>query len=510
MNFRITILVIFAFLALAGCKDWQDHYNTEPPTSDENVWAAVQKDPDLSSFVNYMKQYKYDTLFESNNTYTLFPPTNEAFTQFLSQGDSITRGLLAYHISKYFIQSAAITGKRKIQTFLDKFALFNNTASGSSLDDIPIAFESSLYKNGKYFTLDSVAKPKPNLYEYIALTNPVLKAYIDSQDSLVINKELSTPIGFDEHGNTIYDTVGEIINKFEMKFFPVSKEFRNKTATIVFPKEDNYNAALTAMAVSLNAGYTDYRDIPMVWQDKVLIPYLLEHGVFENMIEREEFMKKTVNDTVKLKNILGDSVVIDYEVGDKTICSNGYAYNYYDFKVPDTLYNAPIRFEAEWLLKTQGITYAWYPWVTVASSTLFPVYKDLVPSASNDTILRVNFNKGYTGIFNVKFNVKNLFPRKYLAVFRTLQTKGGIYDIYVNDVLVRHFDYGTEVISGQYINSVIAGKRYIVQAQGWNRFDLWIQNLQEYGKAVIRIEYKGPGTVSSNGLVLDYIEFFPY
>ena len=80
----------------------------------------------------------------------------------------------------------------------------------------------------------------------------------------------------------------------------------------------------------------------------------------------------------------------------------------------------------------------------------------------------------------------------------------------MNDELVRTFNYGTDINSNQTINSVISGKRYMPQAGGWNRFDCWIDNLQEYGKARIRFEYRGPSTVSTNGIALDYIEFVPY
>ena len=142
--------------------------------------------------------------------------------------------------------------------------------------------------------MNKVALPKPNLYEYISATNPVLKRYIDSQDSIIVDKELSRPIGFDEYGNTIYDTVAIIYNEFEEEFFPVKEEFRYQTATIVFPKEENYNDALTNMAISMNCGYNDYNDVPMEWQDEILIPYLLEHGIFENMVEQEEFLEETV------------------------------------------------------------------------------------------------------------------------------------------------------------------------------------------------------------------------
>ncbi|HLO58016.1 MAG TPA: fasciclin domain-containing protein [Bacteroidales bacterium] len=511
MNYRVSILALVIFSLFASCKqDWDQHYNDPPVTSDVNVWDAMQKDPAISTFVQYLKDNKYDTLFLGNSTYTMFAPTNEAFTTFL-QNNTVNTGVLAYHVSKFFIQTPAILGKRKVQTFMEKYALFNNDDGHLFFDEIPIEFESPLYKNGKYYRMGTVALPKPNLYEYIALTNPVLKRFIDSEDSVILNKQLSTPIGFDENGNTIYDTVADIINMFEVEFFPISEEYRNLTATLVFPKEANYNAALDSMAQNLHAGYTDHNDIPIVWQNKVLIPYLLERGVFENMLEREEFIQKAINDTVKLKNILGDSVVIDYEPGEKTICSNGYAYNYDSFIVPDTLYQSPTYYEGEWWLKTLGNqSFAWNRGIENESDKPFEVRKEFVSSANNDTIFRVYFNNGYTGKYSIEFNVNNLFPRKYLAVFRTVMRVGGVFDIYVNDQLVKTFDYAAYKVFNGVINSVVPNKRYVPEALGYNRFDFWINNLQEYGKAKIRIEYKGPSTLSINGLVLDYIQFVPY
>ena len=505
---RIGITGIVLLLFISCNKDWDEHYNSVPATSNVNVWEDLQKDGNLSIFVNYMKEFRYDTLFLTDNTYTIFVPDNEAMTQYL-ESDTMYRAILNYHISTFFVQSGIIQGKRKIQTLAEKFALFVNNDDVPYLDDIPLDFESPLYRNGKYFIMGKVALPRPNLYEYIALTNPVLKKYIDSKDSVVLDKELSRPIGFDEYGNTIYDTVSEIINRFEVEFFPVSEESRFKTATIVFPKEENYNNALTEMAQSMQSVYQDYRDIPLDWQNEILIPYLLEHGVFDNMVEDEEFMKPPVRDTVRMKNILGDSVVIDYKPVEKTLCSNGYAYNYADFEIPDTLYSTPIRMEGEDLLDLIGINrFAWKEQVRVISDVAYQPIQELVPTASNDTILKVNFTKGYTGKYTVEFNVDNLFPRKYLMVFRTHMYVGGIYDIYVNDVLVTSIDYYTYVRNREIYYSV-TGKRYLPQG-GYNRFDCWVDNLTEYGKAKIRIVYKGPSTVLYNGLVIDYIDFVPY
>ena len=153
-------------------------------------------------------------------------------------------------------------------------------------------------------------------------------------------------------------------------------------------------------------------------------------------------MKQSIRDTVKLKNILGDSIVIDYQPVEKTICSNGYAYNYHNFKVPDTLYAGSTRMEGEWLLKNIGINrYTWNEDVIVRNDVSFQPVKELVPAASNDTIMKVSFTRGYSGNFSLEFNVDNLFPRKYLMIFNTHINVGGIYEIYMNGQLVKTFDY---------------------------------------------------------------------
>ena len=510
MNHYKALAVMAALVILLGCeKYWGDHYNSQTEMVDENVWDAIQNQPELSTFVQYMKAFEYDTLFQTNDSYTLFIPDNQAFESLLDTGE-VTLSILDYHISQHFIQSGSVQGMRKVQTLAEKFAIFEHTGSSSTFDGIPLAFESPLYLNGKYFIMHQVAEPRPNLYEFFAVHNPVLKAYIDEQDSIVLDKERSRPLGFDSLGNTIYDTVSEIYNKFEAEFFPVSEEFRNKTATIVFPLEEDYQAALTEMALRLGGNFTSYLDIPLDWQYDVLIPHLLEHGVFENQLEENEFMFRPGKDSIKLKNILGDSITVTYHPREKALCSNGYAYNYTDFSVPDSLYIGANRFEGEWLLKSIGAgKYAWKEEVKVISDLSFTVDKQYIPGASNDSILSVFFPNGYSGRYSVEFKTEPMFPGTYHMVVRTHMLVGGIYDIYVNDVLViEDFDYYiyTSTPGGFYWNCL--GTRYLPTGN-FNRFDACGVEVEDFGRVKVRFEYKGPGQVAGNGLVIDYIEFTP-
>ncbi len=506
---RILVIALLS-LSLHSCqKRWDEHYDNSPETVDMNVWDAIQQEADLSLYVEFMKEFKFDTLFLKDNPYSLFVPNNAAFTAFTDTTE-MTADILNYHISQHYIQSENIQGRKKIQTLAEKFTFFGNYGGQLSFDDISIQKESPLYTNGKYFVTTGVGLPRPNLYEYFARENPILTAFIDSQDSIVVDKELSRPIGFDDAGNTIYDTVAEVYNEFEDLYFELRKEHRAKSATIVFPREEDYNNALDFMAQRLGNFYQDHRDIPLDWQYEVLIPYLLDHGLFENLVEPEEFTPLLLPDTLKMKNILGDSIYIDYTVSGPTLCSNGYAYNYSSFLVPDTLYSTAQRTEGESLLEQLSASkFAWKEEVDVVNSISFQPKREFVAGGSNDSIMRVPFTRGYDQEFELEFPVKNLFPQKYLMVVRTHMFVGGIYDIYVNDELVvEDMDWYDYVLQREIWYSV-TGKRYKPEG-AFNYFDCWVENNAPYGQCKVKFVYKGPGRVNANGLVIDYIDFIPY
>lgn len=488
-------------------KDWEEHYENYPQTVDGNIWDELQSDSRFSDFVSIINEAEMDTLFLSDNPYTILAPTNDAIAEY--QGlDAFNETTLAYHFCSHFVNTSNINGKRQIQTLTEKFALYEKKGSEVFIDGEKVSEESPLYKNGRIFTMNRVMEPKPNLYEYYEYTNPVFTAYIDSQDTIIIDAEKSIPLGFDEYGNTVFDTVSEIGNKFEMEYFPIKHEFRTLSGTVVFPQEEDYQQALNIMAEALGGDYNDYTDIPLDWQEKTLIPHLLIHGVFLNRIEPEEFEWRTPTDTLKLMNILGDSVQITYVPIDQSLCSNGYAYNYEEFIIPDSLYQGDIKMEAEDLLYSTGLNkYAWEEGVTVNSDIALSPLQELIPEASNDSVVRVLFPPQYEGAFSVEFNSPTLFPRRYILEIGTHMDFGGIYDIYVNDELVETFDYYDYILGRGVIRSV-TGDRFKPRGR-FNAFDMWVDNILEYGKARIRIEYTGPSFVANNGFVVDYFKFTP-
>ena len=506
--YTIPLLAAWLLLVTACGPDWSEYYNDYPETVNMKLWDALKENQDVSGFIGLLEEFEYDTLFNSDITYTLFIPGNEALESYLALHD-ITDYYLGYHISPLLIQSGNISQEeRLVQTLSEKYIRFQRSGAAVSVDGVPASYESPLLLDGKYFVLEEAIEPLPNLYEYYKVTNSVLSDYIDTQDSIILDKTLSIPIGFDEFGRTVYDTVSEVINIFEEEYFPVKQEDRSVFGTIVFPKAEDYNEALNTIADILGPSIVDYRDIPLQWQYDVLLPHLFRKGIFLNRIEQEEFPANIGSQKNKMLNILGDSIIIDYIPTEKADCSNGYAYNYTDFTIPEDLYQGGVKFEMESVVDETGINkYAWNEEVQVESDIAVLPNQIYINAASNDTIVRVIFPNGYEGTYSVQFKGPRVFPRTYLMVVSTNMDYGGIYDVYVNGELATTFNYDEYLYTRGIIYGV-TGVRYIPDGR-YNKFDMLVENITSYDKVDIRFEYVGPGNVANNGLVLDVLEFVP-
>jgi len=151
MKYIAKILIIGIIVSAFGCTDdWDKHYNNQPETINTNVWDAIQDRSELSSFVELMKTHQYDTLFKTDDTYTIFAPDNDAISKLVQSQVSDTT-ILNYHISKHYVQPVDIQGKRKLQTLAEKYSTFEVVNDLPTYDGIVMTYESHLYLNGKFF-----------------------------------------------------------------------------------------------------------------------------------------------------------------------------------------------------------------------------------------------------------------------------------------------------------------------------------------------------------------------
>ncbi len=509
--FYSILLVFLSFIIISSCDDslWDEHYNGNEVTVDMPLWDAVKSDPKFSTFVEIMEKYGMDTLFYMDVTYTLFIPNNEAFKS-LDDTAGIMDRVLSNHILNSVFLLRNVEGSKKVENLSGKFPVVGYTQEGFNYDGIPIVNTYPLYRDGVYYEIAHVAMPRPNLYEFTELYSQIIKTYIDLSDSVYLNKGESIPIGFDSLGNTIYDSVYSSVNRFERDFFPVSKEFRNKAATFVLFTQEQYDLALDEMADNLGPDYTDHLDIPMIWQNEVLLPSVLENSLFDKELEYSQFTELMVS-------VTGDSVTVNPAKIDpvsKFLCSNGLVYTYLDFVVESDLYNSSLKIEGEDLLDSVGMdTYTWKSDVTVFGQYFNPTEEASV-EASGNAIANVNFSRNYTGEWGIKIIIRNVFPKKYRLEWSANFRPSGLYKVYVNDQILTYKDKFGDVMDafdtydlrlGVYS---VTGDIFIPKGS-LNKRDYWVENITEFGDVEIKIEYIGSGSQETNGFNFDYISLIP-
>jgi len=505
----LPLLIILIFFAACTAK-WENHYGETEESVDVKLWDTLKSMDKYSEYIKYMEFFKLDTFIKSSDTKTLFIPTNEAFIDYLGEDTTGFRETMMYQIIPTFflLRNVENNQSRRLLTFSEKYVLIQNSDNIYYIDGIEITRSSPLFLDGKFYEIERVVRPIPNLYEYLKWNHPPIHNYIDLQDTMILDLEKSKPLHFNEQGETVYDSVTIISNTWEQEYFPISKEFRNIFATLIIPDLSIYEAALDEMSQVLGGNYKSHEDIPSQWQNNVLIPFLLYKGTFGGLMNPVDFKKEIIT------NILSDTIIFDIDVDftSREVCTNGWVYDYTSFSIGDSLYSQNILEPEEFV---ENIGFNRYTWidegVTLEGNLNFQPVKQMIPNASNDTIISVKFNKGYNGDYALSLTMKNVLPQKYRMIWRTQYRISGVYSIYVNGVKVllgleqlEEFD-SFNLINGFYS---VLGNVLQPDKTGFCDIDGWVENLTEYGDVTFRFEYHGPGLGFDNGLSIDYIGLF--
>lgn len=498
-------------VAMLSCQQyWDDHYLNPEPNVNSSLLDAMHENPNYSTFVSMLEATKLDTIFGKGQLYTLFIPTNEAFKD-LADSIQITKQVLTYLITPNVFLVQNVVSQRKLQMLRGKYALLENLNDQYSFDGIPIGYSSPQYNDGKFYELSEVALAPLSLYEYTATYSSTLKDYIDSKDSIYFDVNLSTPKGFDINGNTLYDSVFSVINTFEKRYFPISQEYRDKSATLILFTQEQYEQALNAMASNIGGAFKSFEDIPMRWQNEVFLPLFTSKSMFPGNLFYNDLAKG------RLQSITGDSVDVDFnnlDINSRNICSNGITFLYSNLSIPDSLYKKEIKIEGEELLTSIGANkWSWKEGVTVTGTTVGPTISSST-YASGGNILSLDLGQNYKGKFTMEFQIKNLFPVRYRLEWRATSRPAGNFAVYANNVLLGYSDKFGNVITAFDIGTIkndqwSVTKKNIRAVNGYNIRDYYIDNLVEFGNINLRFEYLGSGSTSTNGFNLDYIKLIP-
>jgi uncharacterized surface protein with fasciclin (FAS1) repeats len=512
----VTILSVTILIGFSSCQDnWDEHYNDYTEEVNKNMVEHLKEIPEYSDFLNFLEEYNFDTLLYNEKAKTFFIPTNEAFASLTSEDTTgFMDQILAYHVSPAVFLSNNVQNKesKKLLTSLGKFLQIEKANNELDVDGVPLNYSSPLFKDGKYYEIAEILMPKPSIYGYLQLYNPFLQRYIDSFDTLDLDLSLSIPIGYNEEGQTVYDSVYNEYNLFEEEYFPITEEFRERTATLILYTQEQYNEAIDVMAANMGI---QPDDIPEQWVNEVFLSQIFDKSVFEGSLDYEEFRPELLN--INRDTSFVDPASIDPD--SRFECSNGIVYNYLNFRVPEELYLAQRKYEIENYIYSLGLgRYVWdSEKVTVESDISTEPTATETSLASNDTIVSVPFKFNYTGMYSIEFTLDNVFPGDYILEWRGNYRPSGNFKVYVNSVDVT--DTSPMVFTGEFdlflfrelVLSVESGKFFIPDADRNNSIDFLVQDIiNEYGNVKVKIEYQNSGSQSNNGFSIDYLSLTPY
>jgi hypothetical protein len=514
INFGFLLMFVFMLSFFSSCEEeWDEHYQVTDERVDLKLMEALIRDNNYSKFLELITAYGLDTLISKDQSKTLFIPTNEAFEHLNAEDTTgIMKQLLSYHISPTLFLTNNIIHERLLFTNSGKYVTIFSADDGFFYDSIRIDSTSPLFLDGKYYVLSEVALPQPNIYEYMQLYSPFMKEYVDSKDTLYLDKNMSIPIGYNDEGETVYDSVYTRLNLFEDTYFPVSEEFRKRRATFILFTQEQYDDAISGMATNMGI---DVSDIPQKWQNEVFLPDVINNSIYEGSLDYTEF-----NDT--LINIKGDSTFIDpgnIDPESKFNCSNGIVYNYRNFQVPEELYARQLKFEGEEFCDSLGLgRLVWESsQVSVDADVSFNPQVAEVKGASNDYIVTVGFKRNYEEKYSIEFEFDNMFPRDYLFEWRANSRPSGCFKVFVNDVditatnpLSNEGCFDLLLLRGVVYSPIPGNPPNIPDENQYNSVGFLVENiLTEYGTVTVRLEYVNSGGSPNDGFSIDYFAFTP-
>lgn len=195
---RNTIIVLGALLMgltiFSACQsDWDSHYEGLKDLSGQNLMKVIEADKQLSTFCKALKQTGTDELLRSNQTYTVWAPTNDALVNIDLSDEASVERLVWNHVARFSNPTSTTGG---IVMLNGKSMRYN---SPTVFNGVSIAEANIQAENGLLHKLSAQIPYKYNIRELMDADKRFaeVSAFIAQFDDKV----------YDEKHSTTYDSV---------------------------------------------------------------------------------------------------------------------------------------------------------------------------------------------------------------------------------------------------------------------------------------------------------------
>lgn len=346
MKTRYAFLTVFVgIVALSSCSDtWDEHYRqyTTEISNDQLVMVDMTSEEWLSdpaqSRLNQMYQFfveqgVFTRLREKGQLHSILMVEN---ADFVKPDEENALFVANSHITDISLSPSNLYDGERVLMWHNKFVTVGVDSLGAigKLDHISFngapAHEVIKTLDGYIYVLDAMIQTPTSLSDYI---NNLPEEYgmfremVLASGGKVFDKANSKPIGVDNTGNTIYDTIWIYTNDFfDAKNFSLTSE--SLTATMLLFSDEVIKEALADADATL-AAWDMERD------REILLKWLLEVAFFNKQYSKEEFESNI--DLISIYDRQWRIAEQEVDTQNPISVSNGIIYNVQKVRIPNNV-----------------------------------------------------------------------------------------------------------------------------------------------------------------------------
>ena len=405
-------------LLVAGCSDWDDHYNIADKNTSATLWQVMQADPQLTDFCQVMKGTQvfrhhkrtgvsYAQLLDNGQAYTVFAPVNGTFNKdslldlaSSDQGDSlVVEFFVKNHLAQLTVALSATPQETRLLN--DKRLVVTDSQAGT----IALTNTNIHARNGE---LHVVAAPLPYQYNiYEALRNIAgfapIGNFLHKYDEDYFDEDASLSSGTVDGVPVYVDSVIVERNRLLQRIGYINRE--DSTYWMIAPTRASYEEALAEARAH-------FRYDNSVSHGDSIQDYWANRGLIDDAIFNATLQNSPVDSLISVQyNISNPKYHVFYDPQNSILkgtqvlkCSNGIIYmaETWPFK-PEQTYFTECYAEGEWTGNIIDYSRCNYNSRTfTADSVHGSGYLDIVPATSTSNWnLTVKIDNTLAGYYDV-------------------------------------------------------------------------------------------------------------
>lgn len=236
---KYSILTLLCLpLVFASCSDWESHTAITDSNLGKNALEVIHADADLTIFYEMVVKTGYDTILSQNPGCTVFAPVNSAWSSVDTDSLEVVKGIVGSMITTRKFRASDVNYSGKMLTINGKSMRFD--ALTQTFENATVTSPDILSSNAFIHKVDQVVRRKDNIWEYLTKHTEFKQvSEMIGMNSLVMDPVKSLPIGINDDGKIVYDTVWRASNPFLQKY---AMDGEDSTYTYVIIADDAYDS----------------------------------------------------------------------------------------------------------------------------------------------------------------------------------------------------------------------------------------------------------------------------